>query len=261
MNLRVSKSRCISRCFHSHGVKLNFRLAFGLFTAVAMLFTSPARAADEKSVLVLSQGNGRQPSIIEFTSGFQLALATNFPGTVVVYIENLDLQQFNSPDYRREIAEWLRVKYQGRKLDAIVAENEQTADTAFKIRTALSPQTPLVFLNFDRMDVPGAASQTNMTGILASPKANPNIANNLADVGGKMDQANAATQNGLADLVAHHTAWIEQLKAIGLTLLLAVIGTAVIACIVKFTIGLRPTEEEESQGLDLANHGEEGYVD
>ena len=169
MNLRVSKSRCISRCFHSHGVKLNFRLAFGLFTAVAMLFTSPARAADEKSVLVLSQGNGRQPSIIEFTSGFQLALATNFPGTVVVYIENLDLQQFNSPDYRREIAEWLRVKYQGRKLDAIVAENEQTADTAFKIRTALSPQTPLVFLNFDRMDVPGAASQTNMTGILASP--------------------------------------------------------------------------------------------
>ena len=96
MNLRVSKSRCISRCFHGHGVKLNFRLAFGLFTAGAMLFTTPARAADEKSVLVLSQGNGRQPSIIEFTSGFQLALATNFPGTVVVYIENLDLQQLTA---------------------------------------------------------------------------------------------------------------------------------------------------------------------
>jgi PAS domain S-box-containing protein len=150
-------------------VKLDFRLALGLFTAVAMFFTSPARAAEEKSVLVLSQGNGRQPSIIEFMSAFQQSLATNFQGTVVVYIENLDLQQFNSPDYRREIAKWLRVKYQGRKLDAMVAENEQTADTAFKIRTALSPQTPLVFLNFERMDVPGVASQTNMTSILASP--------------------------------------------------------------------------------------------
>ncbi|MGA2242832.1 MAG: PAS domain-containing protein [Verrucomicrobiota bacterium] len=157
-------------------MKLNFGLAFGLFTAVAMLFTAPARAAVEKSVLVLSQGNGRQPSVIEFTSGFQQALATNFHGTVVVYIENLDLQQFNSPDYRREVAKWLRVKYQGRKLDAIVAENEQTADTAFKIRTALSPQTPLVFLNFERMDVPGAASQTNMTSILASPDVRGTLA-------------------------------------------------------------------------------------
>ena len=41
-----------------------------------------------------------------------------------------------------------------------------------------------------------------LTGLLASAKANPNLANNLADVGNKMDAANAATQNGLADLVA-----------------------------------------------------------
>jgi Amt family ammonium transporter len=54
---------------------------------------------------------------------------------------------------------------------------------------------------------------------------------------------------------------LEQLKAVGVTLVLAILGTTVIAYIVKFTIGLRPTEEEESQGLDLANHGEEGYVD
>jgi Amt family ammonium transporter len=53
----------------------------------------------------------------------------------------------------------------------------------------------------------------------------------------------------------------EQLKAIGVTLALAIVGTTVIAYVVKFAIGLRPTEEEESQGLDLANHGEEGYVD
>jgi Amt family ammonium transporter len=37
------------------------------------------------------------------------------------------------------------------------------------------------------------------------------------------------------------------------------VGTAVIACIVKYTIGLRPSEEEETQGLDLSGHDEEGY--
>ncbi len=52
---------------------------------------------------------------------------------------------------------------------------------------------------------------------------------------------------------------MNQFKAIGITLVLSVVGTAVIAYIVKAVIGLRPTEEVETIGLDLAEHGEEGY--
>ena len=51
----------------------------------------------------------------------------------------------------------------------------------------------------------------------------------------------------------------EQLKAIGVTLVLAIVGTRVIAFIVKAVVGLRPSEEIETAGLDLAEHGEEGY--
>jgi Amt family ammonium transporter len=51
----------------------------------------------------------------------------------------------------------------------------------------------------------------------------------------------------------------EQLKAIALTLALAIAGTVVIGFIVKAAIGLRPSEETETIGLDLAEHGEEGY--
>jgi len=98
-----------------------------------------------------------------------------------------------------------------------------------------------------------------MTGLLASSTANPNLANNLADVGNKLDAANAATQNGLADLVAHHQLWIEQLKAIGVTLCLAVVGSTIIAFVVRAILGLRVSPEIETSGLDLAEHGEEGY--
>jgi Amt family ammonium transporter len=98
-----------------------------------------------------------------------------------------------------------------------------------------------------------------MTGLLASASANPNLANNLAESGNKMDAANAATQNGLADLVAHHQLWIEQLKAIGVTLCLAVVASTVIGFVVKAVIGLRVSPEIETSGLDLAEHGEEGY--
>ena len=52
---------------------------------------------------------------------------------------------------------------------------------------------------------------------------------------------------------------MEQFKAIAVTIVLSVVGTAVIALIVKAILGLRADEETESLGLDLAEHGEEGY--
>ncbi|MFA6289777.1 MAG: ammonium transporter, partial [Opitutaceae bacterium] len=89
-----------------------------------------------------------------------------------------------------------------------------------------------------------------LTGFLANPVVNANLT-----------EANGyAKANGLAEIVSKGTLWIEQLKAIGITLALSVIGTVVIAYIVKAVIGLRPTPEAEQQGLDLTDHNEEGYI-
>jgi Amt family ammonium transporter len=53
---------------------------------------------------------------------------------------------------------------------------------------------------------------------------------------------------------------MNQLKAVGLTIVWSVVATAIIAFIIKAVIGLRPTTEVESQGLDITEHGEEGYI-
>jgi Amt family ammonium transporter len=53
---------------------------------------------------------------------------------------------------------------------------------------------------------------------------------------------------------------VAQLKAIGVTIIWSVVATAIIAYIVKAVIGLRPSPETERQGLDINEHGEEGYV-
>jgi len=79
-----------------------------------------------------------------------------------------------------------------------------------------------------------------MTGFLATTEVNANLSTNLAGL----------VRNGL---------WLEQLKAIGITLGLAIGGTVVIAMIVKAVLGLRPTIENEEAGLDEADHGESGY--
>ncbi len=52
---------------------------------------------------------------------------------------------------------------------------------------------------------------------------------------------------------------VEQFKACALTIVWSVVATVIIAMIVKAVIGLRPTAEVEEAGLDLAEHGEQGY--
>ena len=88
-----------------------------------------------------------------------------------------------------------------------------------------------------------------LTGVLATSSVN----GNLTDVN------TYAKDNGLAKLVAEGGLLMEQLKAIGITLVLSIVATIIIAYIVKAVIGLRPSEEVEVSGLDLAEHGEEGY--
>jgi Amt family ammonium transporter len=80
-----------------------------------------------------------------------------------------------------------------------------------------------------------------LTGVLATHAVNPKLGINLNGIVGK-------------------TLWLEQLKAIGLTLTLAVVGTSILAYIIRAVIGLRPTPEVERQGLDINEHGEEGYI-
>jgi Amt family ammonium transporter len=80
-----------------------------------------------------------------------------------------------------------------------------------------------------------------LTGLLATTAANGNLATNLGSI-------------------VRNTLWLEQLKAIGLTLVLALAGTLVIGFAVKAMIGLRPTAEQEDRGLDITDHGEEGYM-
>lgn len=86
-----------------------------------------------------------------------------------------------------------------------------------------------------------------LTGLLATVAVNSNLT------------GPAATRNGLAKIVGH-VLWLEQVKAIAITITLALIGTSVVALVVRATVGLRITPEIERQGLDINLHGEEGYI-
>lgn len=80
-----------------------------------------------------------------------------------------------------------------------------------------------------------------VTGFFATATVNPNLTTHLSKIVGT-------------------SLWLEQAKGIAVTLLWTTVGTAIIASLVKFAIGLRPTIEAETEGLDISDHGEEAYI-
>lgn len=85
----------------------------------------------------------------------------------------------------------------------------------------------------------GGIIGTLLVGLVAAPEAGAGVAGLF--YGGGVDQL-----------------WRQAVGA-GAVLLYSAIGTAVVAYIVKFTVGLRLDEEEEANGIDEAEHAETAY--
>ena len=85
----------------------------------------------------------------------------------------------------------------------------------------------------------GGLVGTLLIGLVAAPEAPAAVAGLF--YGGGFDQL-----------------WRQAVGA-GAVLLYSAIGTAIVALIVKYTIGLRISEEDESSGIDEAEHAETGY--
>ncbi len=103
--------------------------------------------------------------------------------------------------------------------------------------------------SLDAFGVHGAGGTLGalLTGVFAAKAINP-IFKNAQGV---------ATGVGLID--GHPAQVLNQLVGVLIAWGLAVVGTLAILKIVDFTVGLRVGEEQEIQGLDLSQHGEEGY--
>jgi len=69
---------------------------------------------------------------------------------------------------------------------------------------------------------------------------------------------NPAGNDGL--LYGNPSLLVTQLKAVAVTVVFAVVGTAVILMVLKAVMGLRVSEDEERLGLDLSQHSESAYV-
>jgi Amt family ammonium transporter len=86
-----------------------------------------------------------------------------------------------------------------------------------------------------------------LTGFFATPDVNSAIATTY-----KVNGAAVSLAGGLGQ-------FLNQLKAVAFTWALAIVATFLILKVVDAVVGLRVTEEDETLGLDISQHGEEAY--
>jgi Amt family ammonium transporter len=103
--------------------------------------------------------------------------------------------------------------------------------------------------SLDAFGVHGAGGTLGalLTGIFAVSTVNPIF----------KDRQGNGLASGLLEGNAHQL--LNQLVGVAIAWGLAIVGTLAILKLVDVTLGLRVPEEEEVQGLDLSQHGEEGY--
>jgi Amt family ammonium transporter len=103
--------------------------------------------------------------------------------------------------------------------------------------------------SLDAFGVHGAGGTIGaiLTGIFAVSAVNPI----LKDANGNV------MASGLIEGNAHQL--LNQLIGVGIAWALGIVGTLAILVFVDKVIGLRVSPEQETQGLDLSQHGEEGY--
>jgi Amt family ammonium transporter len=103
--------------------------------------------------------------------------------------------------------------------------------------------------SLDAFGVHGAGGTLGaiLTGIFAVSAVNPIF----------KDAQGNTLPSGLIEGNAHQL--LNQLVGVAIAWVLAIVGTLLILKLVDVTIGLRVSEEDEVQGLDLSQHGEEGY--
>lgn len=103
--------------------------------------------------------------------------------------------------------------------------------------------------SLDAFGVHGAGGTIGalLTGVFASSVVNPIFKN----------AQGAVLPSGVLEGNSHQL--VNQLVGVAIAWVLAIVGTLIILKVVDLAVGLRVTDEHEVQGLDLTQHGEEGY--
>jgi signal transduction histidine kinase len=134
----------------------------------ATVFLSPlqvtAQEGRSRSILVLTQSDLRGPFYHSVFSGLRSALSSDGQSHITLYAESLDLSRFRGTSYQALLQHYLREKYRGLPISAVVAVGAATLELVLPWRSELWPQIPIIFAMVDEIDFVRLRPPEGVTG-------------------------------------------------------------------------------------------------
>lgn len=134
---------------------MTYRLFGNVFFLVSILFliagAVPSQAGkDTKRILVLYSQEKGHPAHDLTEKGIRAAFLSNSSFDVQFYTEYLDVGRFQGPSHAAIVADYLRRKYSGVKIDVIISVYPSAADFLLAERSTLFPDVPIVAAEVSR---------------------------------------------------------------------------------------------------------------
>ncbi len=135
---------------------------------VALLPVSlPAQVQRPQSILVIDESDLRGPFYYQVFAGLRDAVSADGDGHVTLYSESLDLSRFSGPAYEQALRQYLKEKYQGMPIGAIVSAGAATTSLVLRWRDQLWPGVPIVFAMLDEKSFEQVKPMPYVTGVVA----------------------------------------------------------------------------------------------
>jgi PAS domain S-box-containing protein len=133
-------------------------------------FLCPSAAAagrgPDKLVLVLyPDDNDGRPGSLLVDRSIRSTFAAGSSESIEVRSEYLDVSRFQPPDYQEHLAEFLRQKYAGRKIDLVIAGLAPALDFALEHRDEVFPGVPIVFCAIDQREAKARELPPDVIGV------------------------------------------------------------------------------------------------
>jgi len=123
-----------------------------LFFILAAASSPPADDSPRKAVLIIESFG--QPPATAGAMAFRTTLERELGSPVDIYHVSLDIARFPGPEQEAQLGEFLKQRYQGRKLDLVVPTQSPATLFVLRQRERLFAHTPVVITGIERRRVP-----------------------------------------------------------------------------------------------------------
>jgi signal transduction histidine kinase len=134
----------------------------------------PASSAT-RHVVMLFDERVELPGLADLEAEFVRTLNSNSPDRIETYRETMDLSRFDSETYRTLLRDYLRVKYENKKIDVVLAVFGRALEFLLKHGDAIFPGTPIVFCGIDKEELGERSLPPHVRGVLLNREFAPTL--------------------------------------------------------------------------------------